>query len=110
MKYETNTYKLDTNVTIKTPNIEVSYDVTEDGWIIHIDERFITKSETNISPMIFKDISEATDYLISKDLVVTKAYEEYSKRVRKSIKSTKEKEKKDDKASARVGTHPASRG
>lgn len=96
-------HRLDSNVTIKVPErIVVDYRYP-DGWFINIDgqtvgeyvdggrdylgdsngQKFVTK--------FFRDAGDASDWLIERDLIKTKAYAELDKRVKKLAKKAAKK-------------------
>jgi hypothetical protein len=91
--------RLDTNVTIKMPEKIVVEYVHPKGWAILLDGNLvgtITEGGTDYvsdHPMAeashckyFADAGDATDWLIKRDLLKTKAYAELHKKVKKAKK------------------------
>lgn len=83
--------QIDHNVTVNVPkNVEINYDVGS-GWFIVIDGIVLTLPIPDVDDVIkyFPDVTSAMQYLIDRDLIVTKAYTTLDKAVKKVSKSTR---------------------
>jgi len=91
-------HRLDSNVTINVPaRILVEYKYP-DGWYIQIDDKIVGEmvdgggdylGDLNgrvLKPTYFKDVGDATDWLVERDLLKTTAYTELDKKVKKVAK------------------------
>lgn len=77
-----NEYRLDSNVTIKTPHIVVDF-ITNCGWFIMVDHIIV---KDGVSIRYFNDVGDATDYLIEKNLLITKEYKKFDEKVKNNLK------------------------
>ena len=79
--------KIDSNVTINPPEkIEIKYQVGR-GWFIVIDDTTLTYMVRGVKlTQYFEEAGEPLQWLIDRHLVVTKAYNELEKAVKKVSK------------------------
>lgn len=88
-------HRLDSNVTIKVPERIVVHYKHPNGWYIELDGQIVGTmvdgghdyaGDDRLEITYFNDVSDATDWLIQRNLIKTSAYDELHKKIKKVAK------------------------